>query len=85
MYIERKKYLEKKAATIKIQKTFRAFNARRTFKQKQVEENNKNNLAYFAKQAITIQKVFRGFFVRKYIHNFYLRKQELEALAQKND
>jgi hypothetical protein len=41
-------------------------------------------LQYFAQQAIIIQKVFRGFFVRKYIHNFYMRKSELEALQTKN-
>lgn len=32
-----------------------------------------------------IQKIFRGFYVRKYVHNFYLRKEELQALAAKND
>lgn len=48
-------------------------------------DNNRKNETYFAKQAITIQKLFRGFFVRKYIHNFYLRKEELQALERKND
>lgn len=37
------------------------------------DQNNKN-LQYFARQAMIIQKFFRGFYVRKYVHNFYLRK-----------
>ena len=41
-------------------------------------------MSYFAQQAIIIQKIFRGFFVRKYLHNFYLRKEELNALDKKN-
>ena len=50
-----------------------------------MEEHNKKNFNYFAQQAVMIQKIFRGFYVRKYVHNFYLRKEELQALAAKND
>jgi hypothetical protein len=50
-----------------------------------MQEHNKKNLSYFAQQAVMIQKIFRGFYVRKYVHNFYLRKEELQALAAKND
>ena len=49
-----------------------------------MQDDNHKNLAYFAQQAIIIQKMFRGFFVRKYVHDFYLRKQELQALDRKN-
>lgn len=49
-----------------------------------MQEDNRKNLLYFAKQAVLIQKIFRGFFVRKYVHNFYLRKEELQALDKKN-
>ncbi|KAF3832457.1 hypothetical protein F7725_026122 [Dissostichus mawsoni] len=33
----------------------------------------------------TIQRRWRGFFVRKYIHNFYARKRYLEGLSRKNE
>ena len=33
---------------------------------------------------VRIQKQWRGYYVRKYIHNFYARKRYLEALAIKN-
>lgn len=45
-----------------------------------MKDDNNKNLGYFAQQAIMIQKIFRGFFVRKYVHDFYLRKKELLAL-----
>ena len=50
-----------------------------------MQEDNRKNLLYFSKQAIVIQKMFRGFYVRNYVHNFYLRKQELQALTKKNE
>lgn len=34
--------------------------------------------------AVRIQKIWRGFYVRKHVHNFYARKRYLEALAIKN-
>ncbi|KAI4894122.1 hypothetical protein NFI96_028743, partial [Prochilodus magdalenae] len=32
-----------------------------------------------------IQKRWRGYYVRKYVHNYYARKRYLEALTQKNE
>lgn len=32
-----------------------------------------------------IQRVWRGFYVRKYIHNFYARKNYLEGVVIKNE
>jgi hypothetical protein len=84
MYVRRKEFLRKKAAAIKIETHFRAYYARQQFRLRQSQDRNSRNLQYFAQQAIIIQKVFRGFFVRKYIHNFYMRKSELEALQTKN-
>lgn len=77
MYVKRKEYLKKRAAAIKIETHFRAYYARKQFKLYQAQDRNSRNLRYFAQQAILIQKVFRGYFVRKYIHNFYMRKTEL--------
>lgn len=80
MYVKRKEFLRKKAAATTIQTHFRAYSARKLFKNKLKQDRNQKNIAYFAQQAILIQKVFRGYFVRKYIHDFYLRKAELQAL-----
>ena len=75
MYIKRKEFLRKKAAAITIQTHFRSFYARKSFRLKRKEDLNQKCLAYYSQQATLIQKVFRGFFVRKLIHNFYMRKQ----------
>lgn len=73
MYMKRKEFLMMKAAAIKIETQFRASYARRQFRAKKAKDSNEKNLKYFEQQAIVIQKAFRGFFVRKYKHNFYLR------------
>jgi len=84
MYVKRKEFLRKKAAAIKIETHFRAYYARKQFKIRQIQDFNEKNLKYFAQQAIIIQKIFRGYFTRKYMHNFYMRKSELKALEAKN-
>lgn len=84
MYVKRKEFLRKKAAATTIQTQFRAFSARRRFREMLKGDRNAKNIAYFSQQATLIQKVFRGYFVRKYIHDFYLRKAELQALKEKN-
>jgi len=40
---------------------------------------------YFSNQAILIQKYFRGYYKRKYFHEFRARKQYLQFLQSKND
>jgi len=80
MYIKRKEFLGKKAAAIKIETHFRAYYARKHFKERREAHINKQHLSYFAQQAILIQKIFRGYYIRKVMHNFYMRKQELKEL-----
>ena len=40
--------------------------------------------AYFDAQATHIQRWFRGFWSRKYVHNFSQRKAYLAAVAESN-
>ena len=84
MYIKRKEFLRKKAAAVTIQTHFRSYYARKSYQQKKQQDINQKCLTYFDQQATLIQKCFRGFFVRKLIHNFYMRKKELKALEEKN-
>ena len=39
---------------------------------------------FYNSMVVRIQKRWRGFYVRKYVHNYYARKRYLEALAIKN-
>ena len=41
-------------------------------------------MRYFHTVASIIQKIFRGYYVRKYKHDFYARKRYLTNVAQKN-
>jgi hypothetical protein len=74
MHTKRKQYLKKKQSAIRIQTFFRSWHARKQYKFKKILEDNRKNLVYFSQQAVTIQKNFRGYFVRKCVHDFYLRK-----------
>lgn len=69
--MRRKEFKKMKDAAIKIQTQFRAYYARKQFKKQQLKDFNEKNLRYFGHQATIIQKIFRGFYVRKYLHNFY--------------
>ena len=41
-------------------------------------------LAWYNQNATLIQKIWRGFYSRKHVHNFYTRKAYLLALTIKN-
>ncbi len=49
-----------------------------------IRELAKKKLAYYNRQATAIQRIWRGFYIRKYVHNFYARKAYLYALTIKN-
>ncbi|KAJ3593237.1 hypothetical protein NHX12_005572, partial [Muraenolepis orangiensis] len=40
---------------------------------------------FYNEMAVRIQCTWRGFYVRKYIHNFYTRKRYMEGLATKHE
>lgn len=85
MYIKRKEFLRKKAAAVRVETQFRAHYARKLYRQRLAQHTNAQHLTYFAQQATLIQKVFRGYYIRKVMHNFYMRKQELRELGQRNE
>ncbi|CAD8178986.1 unnamed protein product [Paramecium octaurelia] len=84
MYVLHKSYKKNQNATITIQKYCRAYLARQLVKQKLSECKNRRNIIYLSHQAQTIQRYFRGYIYRKYVHDFYLRKKQLELMNIKN-
>ncbi|CAK84735.1 unnamed protein product (macronuclear) [Paramecium tetraurelia] len=93
MYVLHKAYKKNQNATITIQKYCRAYLARQLVKQKLSECKNRRNVStilifhqiiYLSNQAQTIQRYFRGYIYRKYVHDFYLRKKQLELMNIKN-
>ena len=62
-------------AATDIQRLYRGHLGRVRFKLKQIEVGKENRLAFFDAKATAIQRVYRGFHSRKYVHSFYDRKR----------
>eukprot|EP01006_Ploeotia_vitrea_P033363 TRINITY_DN65475_c0_g1_i1.p1 TRINITY_DN65475_c0_g1~~TRINITY_DN65475_c0_g1_i1.p1 ORF type:complete len:116 (-),score=2.12 TRINITY_DN65475_c0_g1_i1:353-700(-) len=85
MYKLMQLYFKKRRNAIRIQTAYRAHLARVRFMKKKAEEMEKKNLQYFHQQATVIKRYFKGYIKRKYVHDFYARKQFLNLLQQKNE
>ncbi|CAF1003078.1 unnamed protein product [Rotaria sordida] len=77
------KYLNR-CATL-IQTRWRIYKAQQLFRQKLKEHVLQLRLKYYDDNAVKIQKIWRGFYVRKYVLDFYSRKRYLTGLEQKNE
>jgi len=73
------------ASAVHIQKRWRAYIGRQRYRQKLKEHVFLMKLNAYNCMATQIQKVWRGFYVRKYVFNYYSRKRYLEGLVVKND
>ncbi|XP_029114602.1 spermatogenesis-associated protein 17 isoform X1 [Scleropages formosus] len=71
-------------ATI-IQKVWRGFRARNQFRQMVKKAYFVMKMNFYNEMAIRIQRRWRGYYVRKYIHNYYALKRYLEGLTIKNE
>ncbi|XP_035268860.1 spermatogenesis-associated protein 17 isoform X2 [Anguilla anguilla] len=69
-------------ATI-IQKVWQGYTARACFRQMTAYFMMK--MHFYNEMAVRIQQRWRGYYVRKYIHNYHARQQYLEGLARKNE
>ncbi|KAI5076770.1 hypothetical protein GOP47_0008835 [Adiantum capillus-veneris] len=61
-------------AALDIQRVYRGHVGRSRFLVKQVEAAKQSRILFFNKKATLIQKIYRGFYSRKYVHSFYDRK-----------
>ncbi|KAK2843153.1 hypothetical protein Q7C36_011368 [Tachysurus vachellii] len=76
-------YLHQNATVI--QKTWRAFSARKYFRKRLKIAYFRMKMNFYNKMAVKIQQTWRGYYIRKYVHNYYARKRYLEDLAKKNE
>ena len=72
-------------ACLMIQRIWRGYNGRCKFMNKKQEEDNYKQSKFFNEQARIIQKFYRGFYSRKYEHDFYARKAYLHHVQNKNE
>ncbi|CAB1418067.1 unnamed protein product [Pleuronectes platessa] len=73
-------HLHKKA--IIIQKMWWGFTARARFRQMVKAAYFIMKMNFYEEMAVRIQRRWRGYFVRKYVHNFYARRRYLEGLSE---
>ncbi len=76
---------DKKRATQKIQRIWRGYIGRCQFMNKKQSEMEEKQSKFFNEQAKIIQKYFRGYFSRRYKHDFYARKNYLQDVQTKNE
>ncbi|XP_062913329.1 spermatogenesis-associated protein 17 [Mobula hypostoma] len=76
------RYLQKKA--IIIQKTWRGFQSRVYFRFMVQRAYFIMKMNFYNEMAVRIQKRWHGYYVRKYIHNFYEMKKYFISLSMKN-
>lgn len=72
------------ATAAKIQSTFRMFTTRKRYYVKVKEALVQRKAAEAHKAAAKIQKIWRGYYTRKYVHNYYARRDYLLAVEERN-
>ncbi|XP_053726614.1 spermatogenesis-associated protein 17-like [Synchiropus splendidus] len=77
------RHLHRKATII--QKFWRGFTARALFREIIRTQYFVMKMIVYNQMAVRIQKTWKGYFVRKFVLNFYVRRSYLEALAVKNE
>ncbi|KAL9959002.1 hypothetical protein ACROYT_G036083 [Oculina patagonica] len=68
-----------------IQRHFRGHKGREIYRRLVQENLAKMRIDFYNRQATIIQKFWRGFYIRKYVYNYYSRKKYLEGVVTKNE
>ena len=68
-----------------LQRIWRGFVGRCKFMQRKVDENEYKQSKFFNEAAKIVQKYYRGYYSRKYEHDFYARKSYLQHVQTKNE
>lgn len=82
---QRRRYQHIVRRIIDVQRTFRGYLGRKIVLRKQMAEAKKFHEAYFFYVAAQIQRMVRGYLLRKNHVNFYARKRYLMELVQKSE
>ncbi|KAJ3382150.1 spermatogenesis-associated protein 17 [Lobulomyces angularis] len=73
-------YLRK--CVLKIQRVFRGYLGRKEYKAKVIEKNCNIRMNFYNSKAKLIQKHWRGFYSRKFIFNFFERKEKIKSIVE---
>lgn len=68
-----------------IQRHFRGHKGREIYRRLVQEKLANMRIDFYNRQATMIQKSWRGYYIRKYIFNYYTRKRYFQGLVEKNE
>ena len=71
-------------AVMNIKRIWKGHKIRIAFLKLMKQEKERMQLEFFFSMSVIIQKMFRGYYVRKYKHDFYARKKYLNNVSRKN-
>ena len=66
-----------------IQQRFRLYSAKMDLEKRKFKFWDEKNKEFYDYNATLIQKVFRGYYARKYTHDFFARKKYLQEIKKK--
>jgi len=81
----RKNIVELHRHACTVQSAFRRYKGKLTYQDVVKMALNKMRYGFYAEMATRIQARWRGYYTRKYKHNYYARKTYLKAVLQRND
>jgi IQ calmodulin-binding motif len=84
MYKQRKYYLHQQWAVSVIKRVFRGYRTRKNFWKLTHIALAHQRKEFFSYNAVCIQRIYRGYYSRKYLHDFYARKKYLKYIEGKN-
>lgn len=84
MYKQRKLYLHQKWAVSVIKRVYRGYRTRKSFWKLTSIALSLQRKHFFSSAALCIQRIYRGFYSRKYLHDFHARKKYLKYIEGKN-
>ena len=84
MYKQRKFYLHQKWAVSFIQRVYKGYKTRKSFWKLTSIALSLQRTQFFSSAALCIQRIYRGFYSRKYLHDFHARKKYLKHIEGKN-
>lgn len=81
-HVVRKLINEQNVAAIQIQRLARSLLARTCVNNIREQKIEYEQTIYYNYMSILIQKVFRAYYSRRYVHDFYARKHYIETVVQ---
>ncbi|CAG9315077.1 unnamed protein product [Blepharisma stoltei] len=85
MYRQRKHYLEEQWAVKIIKRVYIGYRTRKNFWKLINQQLSHYRLMFYSSAATAIQRIYRGFYSRKYFHDFGARKKYLKHIEGKNE